>query len=219
MTFEETARLFALLEANYTDNVARWSKEVKKNKIMLWQGAFSEIDYPIVEKAVKNYMMNDNKSFFPEIGMINILIKDSLYPDMMTEQEATNTIMAALSDGYYNSRKAFNSLDPILQRLVGSPEQIKAWSLMEIDTVQSVIMSNVSRSYRVLAEKEKVHQRTAPYNPNQIGTQSIGELLESGSPKKSRGIGGAASHEEAIEFLRQIGRGMNDIGKQKDANG
>ena len=57
-----------------------------------------------------------------------------------------------------NSKEEFEKLPPILQRLVGSPSKLKEWALMDADTVNSVVASNLMRSYKVIAEKEKEFQ-------------------------------------------------------------
>ena len=56
-------------------------------------------------------------------------------------------VWRAVQRSGYNSREEFNRLPDTLRRLVGSPEQLKAWSQMDADTVQSVIGSNFQRSY------------------------------------------------------------------------
>jgi len=38
---------------------------------------------------------------------------------------------------------------------VGSPNQLRAWALMDEETVQSVVASNFQRSYKAIAAKQK----------------------------------------------------------------
>ena len=51
--------------------------------------------------------------------------------------------------------EAFNNLPPILQRLVGSPNQLLEWGRMGNEALNTVIASNFMRSYRVRAEHER----------------------------------------------------------------
>ena len=76
-------------------------------------------------------------------------------PNEMTEQEAWSLVLKALSNGTYGSQKEFDKLPPVLQRLVGSPNQLKEWALMDSDTVNSVVASNFQRSYRARAANER----------------------------------------------------------------
>ena len=59
---------------------------------------------------------------------------------------------------FFDREQEFEKLPPILQRLAGSPEQIKAWAMMDIDELQTVVSSNLMRSYRVIAKNEEVRQ-------------------------------------------------------------
>lgn len=63
-------------------------------------------------------------------------------------------VWRAVQRSGYNSREEFDRLPDTLRRLVGSPEQLKAWSQMDADTVQSVIASNFQRSYQARAKQE-----------------------------------------------------------------
>jgi hypothetical protein len=76
----------------------------------------------------------------------------------MTEQEAVMLVMKATRNGLYGAKEEFDKLPPILQRLVGSPEQIRSWSLMSEDDIQTVVASNLMRSYRVVAKQEEYRQ-------------------------------------------------------------
>ena len=66
----------------------------------------------------------------------------------MTEGEAWGLVSRALRNSAYDSQREFDALPPRLQRLVGSPNQLREWAMLDADTVQSVIASNFQRSYR-----------------------------------------------------------------------
>ena len=73
----------------------------------------------------------------------------------MTPQEAWQLVNAATQRGIYHAKDEFDKLPPVVQRIVGSPNQLKEWAMMDAETVQSVIASNFQRSYTVRAEKER----------------------------------------------------------------
>ena len=131
--------------------------------LKMWTNMFSEDDIKIVGQAVSNYILNDLQGFLPTIGKIKEEARKILYPDELTEQEAVNIIMAKLS--WRSSKEAYDSLPPVLQKVVGSPSQISTWGYMELDTVQSVVASNIGRSLRSLLDKERQAQRTGQYQP------------------------------------------------------
>lgn len=91
----------------------------------------------------------------------------------MAPQEAWGLVWRAVQRSAYNSREEFERLPPMLRRLVGTPEQLKAWAQMDANTVQSVIGSNFQRSYQERAKQESEFQAL----PSDI-KQMIGGLAE-----------------------------------------
>ena len=173
MNKKETVKIMAILNATYPTQFNKLSEEVKDTMIEIWQDMFKEDDYNLVSTAVKTHIANDRTGFIPAIGQLKEHIRKISFPDAMTEQEAWNRIYKALENGYYNSHKEFERLPEILQMVVGSPGQLKQWSIMELDTVNSVIASNVQRSYRVLLQREQEQQII---NPNQLDYTKLKEL-------------------------------------------
>jgi predicted small lipoprotein YifL len=76
-------------------------------------------------------------------------------PEEMTEQEAWALVSKAIRNSAYNSAEEFAKLPPVVQRLVGSPSQLREWGQMDSDTVNSVVASNFQRSYRARAKNER----------------------------------------------------------------
>jgi hypothetical protein len=58
---------------------------------------------------------------------------------------------------YYNAGENFAELPPILQKIVGSPNVLREWALMNGEVVNSVIQSNFMRSYKAKVAQEKEH--------------------------------------------------------------
>ena len=80
----------------------------------------------------------------------------------MTEQEAFNLIAKAASNANYGAKEEFEKLPKELQRLVGSPNRLREWALMDTQTFQTVVGSNVMRSYRAIAKSTKETQMLPP---------------------------------------------------------
>ena len=178
MTKIETTKILATLSASYPQVYSKIPEQVQDRMIDLWSSLFKDDDYKLVGQAIKNYILNDTQGFLPPVGAIKEEIRRLMYPDEMTEQEAVNIIMAKL--GSKSSKEAFDSLPPVLQKVVGSASQLNAWGYMEIDTVQSVISSNIQRSLRTLLEQERQKQRTGQYQPyirDQLETRSEPEKI------------------------------------------
>ena len=114
----------------------------------LWSEMFAEDDVAIVAAAVKALIATDDKGFPPHIGAVKAKVRQITQPAGMTEQEAWNLVAKAIRNSAYGSREEFDKLPIDIQRLVGSPNQLRDWAMMDSDTVHSVVASNFQRSYK-----------------------------------------------------------------------
>ena len=158
MNRQELLGIFALLEANYEPQFAKKTDLNKKAMVNLWAEHFLDKEYNLVKAAVNSYIATDVSGYLPNVGQINEHIRKLTQQGDMTEQEAVNLIMKACANSGYNSKEEFDKLPPILQRLVGSPNQLKEWAMMDKKVVNSVVASNLMRSYKAVAERERQHQ-------------------------------------------------------------
>ena len=159
MNKKEAAQIISIMQANYPD-----SFKGKTDEMMMASCSYGNIwliatdDANEVMSAVMAHMAADTNRFMPPVGVI----KDRLYklrqPDEMTEQEAWGLVAKALRNGIYGAQAEFDKLPPSVQRIVGSPNQLREWAVMDADAVQSVVASNFQRSYRVRVKSERDYQ-------------------------------------------------------------
>ena len=178
MTVEETLKIFAVLKANYSNFYKTITRADAEAQVNLWAEMFADDGYSIAGAAVKAYIANDESGYPPNVGEIKSYIRKLTHPEVKTEQEAISLIMKATTNSLYNSNAEFEKLPPILQRLVGSPNQLREWALMDIDTVKSVVASNLMRSYKVLDENEKQKQALPLSLQNMIAQTASGLSIE-----------------------------------------
>lgn len=155
MTRKEMAEIFAIMQANYPDFSRDWSDAVLNAKINLWLMQFRDDDYKEVLAAVMAHMATDTNRYMPPVGVIKAKLVEIRMPEEMTPQEAWELVNRATRNSTYNSGEEFAKLPPVVQRLVGSPMQLKEWAAMDTETLQSVVSSNFQRSYKVRAAKER----------------------------------------------------------------
>lgn len=155
MNRKETLAIMSVLKAAYPAYYRDMTCKEAENVIALWQEMFKDDTPEVVALAVKEFIANDKKGFPPHIGAIKEAIRKVTTPAQMTEGEAWSLVYHAISNGTYDSKKEFAALPPMLQRIVGSPDQLKEWAAMDVDTVSSVVASNFKRSYRATAEAER----------------------------------------------------------------
>ena len=158
MTVDETLKIFAVLKANYSNFFKSMSRIDAEAMVNLWAEMFEDEPYEVVGMAIKSYIASDVNGYPPNVGIIKEQMRKLTQTESLTEQEAINLILKACKNGNYGAEEEFAKLPPILQRLVGSPSQIREWALMDKDAFNSVITSNLMRSYRVMAERERQHQ-------------------------------------------------------------
>lgn len=155
MTREQTLDILTVLQAAYPNFYKGMTKQQADAVIDLWATMFADEPLELVAMAVKAHICNDKKGFPPHIGAIKEAIIKLQTPDEMTEMEAWGHIRKAIGNGLYGSQKEFDKLPPVLQRLVGSPNQLREWAMMDEETVASVVASNFQRSYKARAAHER----------------------------------------------------------------
>lgn len=155
MTREETLGIMSVLKAAYPSYYKDMTRQDAEGIVSLWQAMFADDPIEVVAMAVKAHIANDKKGFPPHIGAIKEAIIKLKQPEEMTEQEAWALVRKALRNGIYGAQKEYDALPPILQRLVGSPNQLKEWAVMDEDVVASVVASNFQRSYKARAANER----------------------------------------------------------------
>lgn len=151
MNREETKAILAILKAGYPNFYKDMTKEDATNTINLWTAMFADDPAQVVTEAVKSLMCT--LKFPPTIADVKEKISLITQPPTMTEMEAWQIVKSAMS--YYNATETFGRLPAILRRIVGSPNQLREWAVMEAETVNSVVQSNFMRSYKAAVAQEK----------------------------------------------------------------
>lgn len=159
MTKREVAELMTVLQANYPDSFRGQSDLVVSGRVTLWYDFFKDYPKDVVYAAAKAFMATDTKGFMPNVGQIAEQIRNLTASREMTEQEAWSLVSNALRNSSYGSVEEFAKLPPLIQKVVGSPEQLKMWAMMEADVVQSVVSSNFQRSFRTGQNRDRDLQK------------------------------------------------------------
>ena len=147
MTRQETGIIMDILATAYPRFYAGPDAPDPEKAVALWAEMFAEDDVAIVAAAVKALIATDDKGFPPHIGAVKAKVRQITQPSGMTPQEAWNLVAKAIRNSAYESREEYDKLPKDIQRLVGSPNQLRDWALMDSDTVHSVVASNFQRSF------------------------------------------------------------------------
>lgn len=174
--------IMAVLKAAYPNYYKGMSRADAESVVGLWVDMFSENNPAQVAAAVKALIATDEKGFPPHIGAVKTKLRQITEAPQMEPQEAWGLVWKAVQRSAYNSREEYEKLPPLLRRLVGDPAQLKAWSVMDADTVQSVIASNFQRSYQGRAKQEAEYQALPADVKQLVGSISGQFALDGGKP-------------------------------------
>lgn len=155
MTAEQTGIIMDILTTAYPRFYNGPDAPDMGQTLMLWTEMFRDDDVAIVAAAVKALIASDEKGFPPHIGAVKKYIRVLTDTEEMTELEAWRCVSKALRNSTYGAKEEFAKLPPIVKKLVGSPEQMRTWGMMESDTVHSVVASNFQRSYKIVSARER----------------------------------------------------------------
>lgn len=155
MTKNEVLQVLSILKVAYPNSYKDMTKTDANALVMLWERQFADYEYPTVQSAIDAIISTDTSGFAPSVGKVKEMINKLTTPELMTEQEAWGYVFKALKNGYSNSKKEFDNLPTIVQRIVGSHRQLAEWALMNNDQVNTVVASNFMRSYRARAKHEQ----------------------------------------------------------------
>ena len=155
MTRQEMIKIISIMQTNYPDDFRGLSDTALKAKISLWHMQFADDSYADVQTAVMAHIASDTSRFMPPVGVIKAKLVDMRQPEELTELEAWGYVQKALRNSNYGAAEEFAKLPPVIKRLVGSPNQLREWAMMDSDTVNSVVASNFQRSYKARAASER----------------------------------------------------------------
>lgn len=117
----------------------------------------SDYSYKDVSVALKAYILSDVSGFAPSIGQLVSKIGMIRDKKELNEMEAWALVSNALRNGTYGSVEEFEKLPEIVQKAVGSPENLRNWAQTDVGSVENVIQSNFIKTYRAeLSRKSSI---------------------------------------------------------------
>ena len=201
MTREETKKILRIIYNCFPnfrpDNIVETTE--------VWELMLADYTYPQISVALKSYVLSNKSGFAPTIGQLVSMVHSISKPQELNEMEAWSLVSKAIRNSGYRYAEEFLKLPEIIQRAVGTPEQLRIWAIDE-DYNETVVMSNFQRSYRLVLNRkdetmklpgEAQRMISANENPTRIEMQDRirqisaafeerGKLLIEGSEQKER---------------------------------
>jgi hypothetical protein len=216
MTREETIKLLMVIQSAYPN----FKPPDKTVAVDTWYTMLRDMDYNVVQMGLRAYITSDTSGFAPSIGQLINTIYTIQSPQELNEMEAWALVSKALRNGYYGAVEEFDNLPPLVQKAVGTPDNLRNWSQANTESVENVIQSNFMRSYRTVVKREEeikkmpVDVQALIENVNktsysvQIGTknqQTIKLSLED-NKSQNKSIKGIPMPKEIKERIEQMKR-------------
>lgn len=160
-------QILTLLQAEYPQSFSNMDARTMALKAELWEREFGKENPNIVYAAIRTFMRTPSR-FAPSIGQVREIMNSLTAGEELPEQTAWAMVSAACRNGLYGYKKEFDKLPPDVQAAVGAPEQIKAWAMMDADTVESVVASNFMRNFKANKARQKARAALPPELQNII---------------------------------------------------
>lgn len=125
----------------------------------VWNMMLNEYDYSQISTALKAYVHSDTSGFAPSIGQLINKLYEVQSLQELNEMEAWMLVSKALRNGYYGAIEEFNKLPPLVQKAVGSPDNLRNWAQTDSESIENVVQSNFMRTYRTVVNRAKEYQK------------------------------------------------------------
>lgn len=143
MTEKEVRQLLAMTQAVYPN----YNPPSREAAVNAWLMCLSEYDNNVVMAAFKAYMTTNTSGFAPVPGQLIEILQTLTQPSELNELEAWSIVRKALRNCGYNSEQEFAKLPTVVQKTVGTPQQLKIWAC-DSEFNENVVSSNFIKTYR-----------------------------------------------------------------------
>ena len=155
MTKNEVVKLLMTIQTFYPN----YQVENKEFTINAWYSIIGDCDYKPMEKALRAYITTDTSGFAPSIGQLINKLHEVQSPQELNEMEAWLLVSKALRNGTYGAVEEFNKLPPLVQKAVGSPDNLRNWAQTDSESIENVVQSNFMRTYRTVVNRAKEYRK------------------------------------------------------------
>lgn len=155
MTRDETVKIIRIM----CDCYPNYKPSNLSETVDVWNMMLNEYDYSQISMALKAYVHSDTSGFAPSIGQLINKLHEVQSPQELNEMEAWLLVGKALRNGTYGAVEEFNKLPPLVQKAVGSPDNLRNWAQTDSESIENVVQSNFMRTYRTVVNRAKEYQK------------------------------------------------------------
>lgn len=156
MTREEFAIIVKGMRAVY----AQPTFIADKDAFDVWYELFGRYPYDAVSAAAKAHMVSSPKIPTPaDINIQLMKLKAGNSSSLPSVEESWAMVRKAVRNANYHAEEEFEKLPEIVQKAIGTHQNLAAWAMMEIDAFETVQKSHFIRLYNGLVERERSEER------------------------------------------------------------
>lgn len=156
MTRNEVKQLLMTLDVTYSNFKLDPTKlSFTVNSWLMFLEPYSWQD---VQVAIKTFINTSNSAFAPSPSeLIGLIHKPSEMAEIGAS-EAWALVRKAIGKSAYNSQFEFEKLPPLVQKTLGSAEQLHLWAIDE-DYNNEVVMALFQKNYNATVERQQTEYR------------------------------------------------------------
>lgn len=202
MTKEEMQKLHMTISVFFPN----YHPENKTQIIESWMEMLSDYSYHDIFNALKTYVAIDHTGFAPTIGQLLLCL--SIAEEDLGELEAWSMVRKAIQNGIYNSVAEYAKLPPVIQKAIGTADNIREMAMMDTDALESVEQSQFVKNYRVQLQRDKQIRNLPPKLQDAIGISLkevpfLTEKEKEELPDQEPASTGNYDYESKIEELKR----------------
>lgn len=154
MNRDETEKIIFVLRAQYPEYYARLSRDDVELSMQTWHKLLNDFTYEQVSAGLEMYIRNDIYGRAPKVGQIIAAIQ-KLDPPKDNANEAWAQVYKAIGRSSYYAEEEFNKLDPIVQKAVGSPANLREYASMNINDVSVTVKAHFKSVYETELKRQE----------------------------------------------------------------
>lgn len=150
MTRDEVKKILIVIENTFNT----FKVENKTQTIDVWYSFLKEIPYEVIDYALKAYIATSGSAFAPSIAQLITMARKPQELTKVDEVSAWRLVRNAIRRSLYYFDEEYAKLPEEVQKVVGEPSQLRDWSMLESETIDSVIQSNFTKRYQAMQKRQ-----------------------------------------------------------------
>ena len=172
MTTSETTKLLIMINSTYpTFKVANNNHA---DVIKMWSIILEPYTCESIYQAFVSFARANTSQVTPTPAQL-IDIADNLFGENTNDEVLISEIRQAIHNSAYHSAEEFARLKPLAQHAVGTPENLRAWARLDVEAIETVILSHVRRNLHAVKERKKYNDAYIP-TENQVIQRTLESL-------------------------------------------